>query len=73
MRRLFLLGFLALVAMVNIGCHNSLKSSMEQMDAPIDNRDCTTNQQFQREHDRLWSSEEQFPPMPIRVHGSIES
>ena len=73
MRRLIFLAFLAFAAMVNSGCHNSLKSSMEQMDAPIDNRDCTTNQQFQREHDRLWSSEEQFPPMPIRVHGSIES
>ena len=72
MRRLFLLAFLTLVAMVNSGCHNSLNSSMEQMDAPIDNRDPTTNQQLRREYDRLWSSEEQSPSMPIRVHSRIE-
>jgi len=72
MRRLFLLGFLALVAMVNIGCHNSLKSSMEQMDAPIDNQDPTTNQQLRHEYGRLWSREEQSPPTPIHVHGSTD-
>jgi len=72
MRRLFLLALSALVVMVNIGCHNSLNSSMEQMDAPIDNQDPTTNQQLRHEYGRLWSREEQSPPTPIHVHGSTD-
>ena len=71
--RHFFVTILAIAAVVNIGCQNTSKSSLEQLDnAPLNNNDSTTQDVLRREYTKFWSTDQQSPQTPIRVHGGIE-